>query len=409
MTTARNMFGLLPPFLLAASTAFAGEMPLGLDSDLHTLAEGNNRFAVSLYSILKQEEGNLFFSPYSISSALAMTYGGARQETAGEMAEALGFTLGPDKTHPGFARLASLFNSTEKTGEVQLSIANSLWPQKHYPFLPTYLQLIKEHYGVSITPLDYVQAAEEARGTINTWVEERTQAKIRDLIPAGELTPETTLVLVNAIYFKGNWASQFDPAQTADARFTLPDGSTTQVSMMRQSGRFGYEESEGAQFLELPYAGGELSMLIILPDSPGKLPELENQFTAGKLSELMELPAQGEVDVSLPKFKINWGTFDLKPPLQALGMRKAFQPGADFSGMDGSNNLFIDAVFHKAFIEVNEAGTEAAAATAVSKVRGVSQRHSFNADHPFLFLIRELTTGSTLFLGRVVDPGKEDS
>lgn len=388
--------------LLAVPLTFAEEQR----PDIKSLVTGNNAFAVDLYSILKKKEGNLFFSPYSISSALAMTYGGARGETAEEMAKALHFTLGADKTHPAFSELSSEFDKIQKKGQVQLHIANSLWPQKDYRLLPEYLLLTEQHYGVSITPVDYVKATEQARKLINTWVEDKTKDKINDLIGPGALDPATVLVLVNAIYFKGNWASQFDPKRTTESEFTISGDVKTQVSMMYQKGKFGYGEIEGARLLELPYVGKELSMVIILPEKSDGLSKIEDQLTLKNLDSWDTRMSEQDVNVYLPKFKLTWGTFELNEPLQALGLRKAFGP-ADFSGMNGTKTLFIGLVLHKAFVEVNEEGTEAAAATAVVMKRGIPRIHTFKADHPFLFLIRDNVTGSILFLGRVLDPSKE--
>jgi len=402
MTKRRNPFGMLLLFLLAVVVTFAEEPRAGLK----TAVAGNNAFALDLYSVLKKEKGNLFLSPYSISSALAMTYGGARGATAEEMAKALHFALGADKTHPAFAELNTVFDEIQKKGQVQLHIANSLWPQKDYRLLPEYLALTKRYYGVSITPVDYVKATEEARKIINTWVENRTKEKIKDLIGPGALDPVTVLVLVNAIYFKGNWASQFDPKRTTACDFSLLDDTKTQVSMMYQKGEFGYGEIEGAQLLELPYVGKELSMVLILPEKPEGLSKIEDQLTTDNLESWGSRLSEQDVNVYLPRFTITWGTFELNKPLQALGMRKAFGSDADFSGMDGTRSLFIGLVLHKAFVEVNEEGTEAAAATAVVMKRGLSRTYTFKADHPFLFLIRDNVTESILFLGRVLDPSK---
>jgi serpin B len=394
---------MLLPFFLAVSVTFADEPP----SDLRAAVAGNNTFALDLYSILKKEKGNLFFSPYSISSALAMTYGGARGDTAEEMAKALRFAAGAERTHSAFAELNTMFDRIQKRGRVQLHIANSLWPQKDYGLLPEYLTLTKRYYGVSITPVDYVKATEEARKIINTWVEDRTKDKIKELIRPGVLDPLTVLVLVNAIYFKGNWASQFDPKRTTECDFSLLGDAKAQVSMMHQKGKFGYGEIEGTQLLELPYVGKELSMVLILPAKPEGLSKVEDQLTVDNLGSWVSRISEQDVSVYLPRFKVTWGTFELNKPLQALGMRKAFVPGADFSGMDGTKSLFIGLVLHKAFVEVNEEGTEAAAATAVIMRKNGGRMHTFRADHPFLFFIRDNVTGSILFLGRVLDPSKE--
>ena len=373
--------------------------------ELKSIVESNTRFALDLYSVLKKEEGNIFFSPYSISTALAMTYGGARANTAKEMAQTLHFTLGQEKIPPAFADLEIKLNEIQKQGEVLLYVANSLWPQKDYPFRQDYLSLMRKDYGVAITPVDYVKACEEARKIINRWVEDKTKNKIKELIRKGDLDPLTVLVLVNAIYFKGDWASQFDPELTKMKDFVLTDGQKKKIPIMEQKGNFGLRELEDAQILELPYVGNQLSMLIILPRELPGLQKIEDALSENNLrSWLSRLPRE-EVRVYLPKFKITWGTFELNEPLIALGMKDAFSRArADFTGMAETRELFISLVLHKAFIEVNEEGTEAAAATAVVMSKEISRPRVFRADHPFLFLIRDNITGSILFLGRVVDP-----
>jgi len=356
-------------------------------------AESVNELAFDLYHKLAgQQGGNLFFSPYSISAALAMAYGGARGETGEQMNDVLHFA-GPDTTHPSFSYLRETLNKIEGKGYVQLSVANSLWPQKDYPFLPAYLTLTGKYYGCEITPVDYRADAEGARRRINTWVEEQTNDKIKDLIAEGFLNAQTRLVLANAIYFKGDWASQFKPEATRPAPFMLMDGTRANVPMMSQTADFKLANTETVQALELPYEGGDLSMVVLLPN-PGEKPALES---------LEDLDfREMEVMVQLPKFKIET-EFYLGKTLASLGMPLAFSGQADFSGMDGSHNLLIDEVVHKAFIEVNEEGTEAAAATAVG-IRATSMPPQFIADHPFLFLIRENSTGTILFIGRVTDP-----
>lgn len=402
MTRCHVIVGIMLVSILAVSLAFAGEPK----PNIGVAVAGNNAFALDLYAMLKKEQGNLFFSPYSISSALAMTYGGARGDTAEEMATALRFTLGEDEIHPAFAQISREFDKIHKKGQVQLHVANSLWPQKDYSLLPRYVALIKQNYGVSITPVDYVKAAEDARKIINAWVEEETKEKIKDLIRPGDLGPLTVLVLVNAIYFKGNWASQFDPKRTQESEFTVSHNMKTQVQMMYQRGKFGYGEIEGAKLLELPYVGKELSMVIILPEEPNGLSKVEDQFTLKNFDSWIARISEQDVNVYLPKFKVTWGTFELNELLKGLGMRKAFGP-ADFSGMDGTRTLFIGLVLHKAFLEVNEEGTEAAAATSVVMTRSVPGIHMFKADHPFFFLIKDNVTGSILLLGRILDPSKQ--
>ena len=381
------------------------EQAVDRDAAAQAVVDGNTAFALDLYRELKGEEGNLFFSPYSISTALAMTYAGARGETERQMAQTLHFTLGQDRLHPAFASLETGLQAVQQPGELQLHVANSLWPQIDYPFLEAYLSLVAEYYGVVITPVDYRQA-EAARTRINTWVEEKTEKKIEDLIPSGMLDALTTLVLVNAIYFKGNWANQFDPASTAGAPFWVAPAEPIQVPMMTQEQEFRYAEWEGLQVLELPYVGNDLSMVVLLPEEVGGLGALENALTAENLDRWTGRLWQREVVVFLPRFGMSWG-FELSRTLIAMGMGAAFG-GADFSGMDGTTSLFIDKVLHKAFVDVNEEGTEAAAATAVIMARSMPPPPvTFCADHPFLFLIRDNKTGSILFLGRVLEPESE--
>jgi serpin B len=278
--------------------------------------------------------------------------------------------------------------------------------------LQEYLDLVKKYYGVTITPVDYVGAADAATRSINRWVEEKTQNKIKNLIQPGLLDALTRLVLTNAIYFKGNWASQFDENRTKHDNFYLLSGQTIQAPMMAQKGKFKYDEFESLQILELPYVGGGLSMIVLLPKETDGLPQLEKKLTVETLSKLTTGLTEVEVKVFLPKFKMT-SLFSLERTLAAMGMPDAFdRTKANFSGMDGHSNwLYIGAVVHKAFVDVNEEGTEAAAATAVvmriKMARKPLRPVVFRADHPFLFLIRDNRTGSILFMGRVLDPTKK--
>ncbi len=362
-----------------------------------------NKLAFDLYQKLAADnEGNLFFSPYSISSALAMTYGGARGETATQMNNVLHFG-GPDATHPAFSHLRNTLAGIEKKGGVQLSVANALWPQQDYSFRSEFLELAKTQYGSEVRPVDFKTNAGGARQAINTWVEDQTNEKIKDLIGEGVLDSLTRLVLVNAIYFKGDWASQFDAEATCDAPFHLTEEKSVQVPMMSQKADFGFAETDDFEALELPYEGGDLSMLVLLPSNGNTTESLVQKLSPDTLSGLSF--RKQELVVNLPKFKLE-SSFDLGGTLQQMGMTDAFSDAADFSGMDGTRELFISAVLHKAFVEVNEEGTEAAAATAVvMKLRSVPPPpRQFIADHPFLFFIRENSTGAILFMGRVMDP-----
>jgi serpin B len=375
------------------------------EPDVKTLIRDNSAFALDLYGRLRAAEGNLFLSPYSISSALAMTYAGARGETEKQMTEALHWSLGPEQLHPAFAGLQGWLNQLQKQGDVRLHIANSLWPQQGYKFLDDYLALTKKHYGVSITPVDYNRAPEAARRQINLWVEDKTERKIRDLIQPQVLSAGTTLVLVNAIYFKGKWADPFDPGRTKSARFEVSSKKAVVTPMMSQTINAGYAELEGLQVLSLPYRGDSLSMVVLLPKETDGVKQLEESLSIENLDLWRERLQRQRVHIFLPRFRMT-SQFRLDETLQALGMRDAFKlPPADFSGMTGRRDPYISAAIHKAFVEVNEEGTEAAAATAIVHARArPAEPPTFRADHPFLFLIQENRTGSILFIGRLTDP-----
>jgi serpin B len=398
----------------------AGERQI-LAEKVHTriVAKRNNEFALALYAKLRAREGNLFFSPYSISTALAMTYAGARGQTDTEMANVLHFPTVPSATVPAdntFARTQfhSLFGTIVKDlsdrgkkDKYELHVANALWGQKGYGFLEEFLQLIKANYDGQLNEVDFIQAAEAARKTINAWVEDKTNNKIKDLISKGTLDKMTRLVLTNAIYFKGNWEKQFNKDRTKDAPFTLLSGEKVDAPMMNQKAEFKYMETEDFQALELPYVDDELSMVILLPRQFDGLPEFEKELAIENLSEWLGKLHKCEVIVSVPKFEMT-SQFGLASVLKSMGMIDAFSLGrADFSGMNGKKDLFISAVIHKAYVDVNEEGTEAAAATAVTMKMtsvGPTRMPVFRADHPFLFLIRDNVSGSILFIGRVVNP-----
>lgn len=358
--------------------------------------ESINQLAIDLYQELSsQTTNNLFLSPYSISTALAMTYGGARGETADQINKTLHFG-GQGATHPAFSYLKNQLNTLPEKKTLQLNIANSLWPQREIPFRSDYLALIEEFYGSEVKPVDFKTDTEGARQTINTWVENQTNQHIKDLIPAGILNSLTRLVLVNAIYFKGDWASPFKSKLTHPAPFKLSKDNSVDVPMMSQTDTFKLAQTKDLQVIELPYKGGDLSMLIFLPIKPDAMPTL----TTNLLSSLQFQPQ--EVMLQLPKFKLE-SSFYLGQTLANMGMPIAFSPQADFSGMTDAENLFIGEIIHKSFVEVTETGTEAAAATAVG-IQTLSMPESFTANHPFLFIIRENSTGIILFIGRVTNP-----
>ncbi len=378
------------------------------DTDVDTVVTGNTAFALDLYGKLRSQEGNLFLSPYSISTALAMTYGGARGETEKQMAHTLHFDLPTDKLHPAFAALEESLNAVQQKGQVKLAVANSLWPQKGYAFLPDYLALCQKYYGTSITPVDYANSTETARKTINDWVGQKTNQKIVELLKPGVLDRLTWLVLANAIYFKGTWDSPFKKESTTNQLFHQSSTKAVTVPLMENETYFRYAEGSDLQVLELPYAGDDLSMLVLLPTKMDGLGDLEGKLTMGNLDSWTKDLRHQKVHLFLPKFKTT-AEFSLAGTLATLGMTDAFSRGADFSGMDGKKDLFISAVVHKAFVEVNEEGTEATAATGVGVVLSAVPVKPppvpvFRADHPFLFLIRDNRTGGILFLGRITDP-----
>jgi serpin B len=376
-------------------------------NDIKSLAGGNTAFALNLYARLKTTDGNLFFSPYSISTCLAMTYAGARGDTAAQMAQTLHFDTNQIQLASSFGELQKQLNNEQEKKGIELNIANGLWGQKDYPFLPAFLNVAKQSYGANLKQVDFHTHAETARIEINDWVSDKTKAKITDLIQPGVLDPMTRLVLVNAIYFKGRWASEFEKQNTRKLPFTVSSAQKIEVPLMSRTADFRYAEVEGLQLLELPYAGDDLSMVVLLPRELDGLKGVEDQFNKQTLDRWLAQAREQKVAVFLPKFKMA-AQFSLAKPLAEMGMTDAFSRNANFSGMDGERDLFISAVVHKAFVDVNEEGTEAAAATGVvmrsMAVMMPRPTPIFRADHPFIFLIRDNHSGSILFLGRLVDP-----
>ena len=390
------------------------------EEGIQQVVNANNQFAFEMYSELnKTEQGNLFYSPYSISAALAMTYEGAKEQTADEMKSVFHF---PENNilRPNFAAIYNKINEQDK--DYELRTGNALWAQKDYPFLQDYLDRVEKYYGGKAANLDFVNQTEESRQTINRFIEEQTNDKIKDLIPKGVLNSLTRLVLTNAIYFKGTWQWEFDKADTKEQDFKITPDNVVKVPMMRMEpdkAELNYADLENLQILELPYKGEEISMLILLPKqgesydyqtgevttlnytlkdielSAEKIDEYEAQMQATKLDEIY-----------LPKFEFDTKYF-MNETLGSLGMPTAFLGGADFSGMNGNKKLFIGSVIHQAYVKVDEQGTEAAAATAVEMTESIAPlSNMFRADHPFIFLIQETNTGNILFLGRVIDPTK---
>jgi serpin B len=379
-----------------------------------SVVEGNNKFAFELYQKLQSQQGNLFLSPYSISTALAMTCAGARGQTEQEMAKTLQFPTGisNEQFNKAFGEIIKQLNAEGQKGAFALVVANALWGQKDYKFLPDFLTTVKTNYDGSLEQVDFKTQAEEARKTINAWVENKTRDKIKELIKPGTLDTMTRLVLTNAIYFKGKWAHQFKTDLTKESPFTLLTGEKALgVPMMNQKERFGYIEINDIQLLELPYKGDTLSMVVLLPKKPDGIKDLEKLLNDDNLKDWMSGLRKREVQVYFPRFKMT-SEFGLADVLKEMGMPDAFSDDkADFSGMTGKKDLFISAVVHKAYVDVNEEGTEAAAATGVV-MRTTSVELPppvFRADHPFIFLVRDNHTGSILFLGRVANPALKNN
>ncbi len=374
--------------------------------DSKAVAEGNTAFALDLYGKLAQNKGNLCVAPHSISTALAMTYAGARGDTEKQMAKVLHFSLDQNRLHPGFAALEAPLRALQATGDVELRVANALWPQKGHPFRSEFLDVTKRYYGAAIECVDFVKAREAARKKINTWAKQETKDRIPELIPPGLFTDWTRLVLTNAIYFKGNWQSQFEAKRTTMAPFRIAAGKSAKVPMMVQDRKFRYMEEDNVQVLELPYVGNALSMIVLLPKRVGGLGDLEASLSTQNLSKWLGRLRETTVQTQLPKFKLS-SKLKLADTLVSMGMSDAFDmKKADFSGMDGRRWLYISAVVHETFVTVNEEGSEAAGATAVvMKLRSrPPARAVFHANHPFVFVIRHNPSGSLLFVGRVVDP-----
>lgn len=408
-TRVKFLFTILLTFMILPMSRLPAETQPSATatSDQAAVVEGNNAFAIDLYNQLRTQSGNLFFSPDSISTALAMTFAGARGDTATEMAKTLHFTLLPQRLHPAMGGILSNLNAPHDG--YQLRLANALWAQQGYTFLDDFLNVTKSDYGASLKQVDFKDAPETARLTINQWVEQQTEDKIKDLVQPGILSKKTKLVLTNAIYFKGDWQTQFDKAQTRDEDFHLSAVQNAKTSMMHREGEFNYFDGGTFQILEIPYKSGGLSMIVLLPKDVGGMFALEQSLITPNIKQwLGQLRQVPKVILTMPRFKMTQ-QFELQDTLGSMGMTLAFDAHADFSGMTGNRDLFISAVIHKAYIDVDEEGTEAAAATAVvmrSMMARMQQPEPpvFRADHPFIFMIRDNRSGGILFMGRVADP-----
>ncbi|MDR3459295.1 MAG: serpin family protein [Verrucomicrobiae bacterium] len=391
-------------------------VPFAPAPETKAVVEGNNAFALDLYQKLKDKPGNLFCSPFSISSALAMTCAGARGRTEAEMTNVLHLGLPPGQLHPAFKALLTRLDGVQRWHRITLKCANSLWKQEDHPFSTDFLKTVHENYSAEATPVDFKNNPAAAVAEINRWIEEKTNGKIPGGFDASQFGPNAQLALCDAIYFKGKWLHPFKKSETKPAPFYITTNETVTVPMMFGHAEFKHATAEYGmlEMLELPYSGQDLSMVILMPskfvpeDEHFDIHDLDLKLTPENLRGwLAELDRHGahKTSVWLPRFTTR-SSFDLADDLKAMGMTSAFSGAADFSGMDGTRSLYLTDVFHKTFVEVNEAGTEAAAVSIVlAKTKGGSS--PFEVDRPFIFLIRDNASGSILFLGRMLDPTKQ--
>jgi serpin B len=397
------------PATIAVSNKPRITNPAVQPADINQLVSGNSAFAFDLYqALLDPNTTNLFFSPYSISVALAMTQAGARGDTLAQMNQVMHYSLPDLSLHQAFNSLqldlAKRQKSTDQPGQndFQLNVANATWGQNGYSFLPAYLDVLAENYGAGLRLIDFKSDPEGARQLINDWVAQQTAQKIKDLIPQGNIDPLTRLVLTNAIYFNAGWMNTFNARQTAPGNFNNLDGKQVNVPMMNQEAQFNYYSGDTYQALELPYAGDKLSMLVLMPEA-GQFANFEKSLDLTQVEAIRKNLGENNLRLTFPKFKVE-SSFSLSDTLAKMGMVNAFDPTkADFSGMDGTHDLSITGIVHKAYVTVDENGTEAAAATAVTI--GVTSMPvdviELKIDRPFIYLIQDNETGAILFIGRV--------
>lgn len=397
---------LLVPLLYLSEAYPMAQTPPSLSPDQTAVAEGNNAFAVDLYGQLRKQDGNLFFSPESISTAFAMAYAGARGTTAPQMATALHFTLPPDRLHPAMGALLTSLNAAHPG--YQLHVADALWAEKDATFLDDFIKLTSTNYGAGFNRVDFKNAPDAVRQTINQWVEQKTENKIKDLIPPRAITPATRLVLTNAIYFKGDWLNAFDKGYTKDAPFTAEDGTSRTVPLMHEHRSFDYADSATFQALRAPYQKDQVSLILLLPHQGTSLASVIDGLDAASFESIIGSWTRQDVEFFLPRFKLHYQT-SLNKPLDEMGMPLAFGPGANFTGMSPKVGA-ISNVIHKAVLEVDETGTVAAAATGIVMTKAMAIRNPrppivFRADHPFAVVIQDNATGTVLFAGAVYHPG----
>jgi len=370
----------------------------------YNVSQASGKFALDIYKHFAQENSdNIFFSPFSLYIAMGMTYAGAEAETKSEIAQVFNFPLDDKNLHRHLGNLQKDIQSKKSKG-IEIAIANQLWADKLYKFNCSYIKGIKKAYNAPVKRMEFRIKPNDCRLEINRWVEQQTNERIKDLLPDGSISDMTALVLTNAIYFKGQWDEKFDPENNIKDIFFMEDGNETECLMMTAQKKFNIYHNREFKMLEMPYKGKEFSMLVILPEERIPLKSIEQSLSHENLNHCISLLMESDVRVSLPKFKFS-AEFQLKPTLIKMGMPTPFSNGADFTRMSSKSDLKIDEVFHKAFVEVSEEGTEAAAATAVVIVRkSVTIPVDFVANRPFMFIIRENATGNILFMGRVNNP-----
>jgi serpin B len=406
-----GLYGTMASLVLYAGSAVAENVPVPEFREAAELVAGNTAFAVDLYREIVSEQGtgNIFFSPYSISTALGMTYAGAEGQTEAEMAEVLHFSLPQETLHSAFSSLRGMLAAGDLSGAASgepftMFVANGLWVQEGFDLQDQYISLVTSCYDAAVTNLDLAGDSEGSRLTINQWVADMTRERITDLIPQGVINADTRVVLTNAVYFKASWFHSFNEMATSRGLFTLADRSSVEVPMMHQTEYFQTAETAGCRAIELPYVDGDTGMLILLPDDD--IEAFEQEFDVETLETISASLASSRISLTMPAFEFT-RSIQLGKILKSMGMVSAFSSGlADFSGFTGQPDLFISEVLHKAFVKVDESGTEAAAATAV--VMGLTcvpaESTDFIIDRPFLFLIRNRSTGTVIFMGRVMDP-----
>lgn len=389
---------------VVTSTAQRLEAPVASPADVDAAVRGNTSFALDLYRELAASPGNLFFSPFSISESLAMTWAGARGETEAQIARALHLDLSQIKLHPALHALERGIEQRAGSGvDAHLTIAHALWGQQGYPVSTPFLDTLAQSYGAGLHVVDFAGAPEEARATINSWMTESSGKEIKDLLAPGSISSTTRLVISNAVYFKAAWKTPFKRADSRLERFTRRDGVSLEVPTMTATQPLAYGAGPDYAAVQLPYSDGDLSMVLVLPTA-GRLDAVEASLTPDRLTSILAGFGRRTVTISLPRFKID-SAFTLQAPLAHLGMPVAFTSEADFSGINGRRDIALGAVLHEAFVDVDEAGTEAAAATAT----GFTATAAFlpaeiRFERPYLFLVRDNVTGTVLFLGRVDDP-----